>query len=407
MNLELWPHQVKALDEMHNGCILNGDVGSGKSRTALAYYYLKVLDGKLRINGEGRKTNPKKITPLYIITTAKKRDTNDWESEMAPFLLSTDPDLSICHIKVVVDSWNNIKKYVGVKDSFFIFDEDRVTGKGAWVKAFYKIAKVNEWILLTGSPGDSWSDYIPVFVANGFYKNPTEFNRLHVVFNRYCTFPKIDKYVNTKRLERCKEKILVRMEDQRHTVAHSKTIIAKYDIKKYKSIMKDRWDPYTEEPIENISKLCYLLRRVCNEDSSRIEKVKEIVTKHDRVIIFYNFDYELEILHKIGDELKIPYTEWNGHKHESLLKGKRWLYLCQYTSAAEGWNCITTDTMVFYSLNYSYKTMIQAMGRINRMNTSYTDLYFYLIRSASPIDLAIMQALKKKKKFNERRFVGV
>ena len=405
MDLELYSHQLDALNRMKNGCILNGSVGSGKSRTALAYYYTKIANGSLRINGSGEFEDPKSIVPLYIITTAKKRDTNDWESEMAPFLLSTDISRSIKNIPVVVDSWNNIKKYVNVTDSFFILDEDRVTGTGAWVKAFWKIAKQNRWIILSGSPGDVWMDYMPVFVANGFYKNATDFKRCHVVYNRYVKYPLVDKYVNTKRLNWCRDQILIPMEFERKTIAHDISILVQYDNKQYKTLMKTRWDPYDNKPIENISKLCYLLRRVVNSDSSRVDAVRNILLEHDRAIIFYNYDYELEILIFIAENLCRKFAQWNGHKHEPLPTGDCWMYLVQYTAGAEGWNAITTDTMIFYSQNYSYKTMIQAAGRINRLNTPYTDLYYYHVRSAAPIDRAIKDALNRKEKFNERKFI--
>ena len=360
----------------------------------------------MSVNGEGHYHEPYYKTDLYIITTAAKRDSLEWDKELMPFLLSQKTEDSICNIKVVVDSWNNIKKYANVKNAFFIFDEDRVCGKGAWAKNFIHISKNNGWILLSATPGDTWSDYIPVFIANGFYKNRTEFNQMHIVFSPYVTkFPMIDRYVNTKLLERERESILIDMEFERPTTPHNITLKTAYEKAKYKSIMKDRWDPFDNEPIENVSKLCYLLRKVSNTDMTRIDTVRNLIRENKRCIIFYNFDYELDILRQVAAEFHIGAREWNGHRHDKVPDTDRWVYLCQYTSAAEGWNCITTNVMIFYSLNYSYKTMIQAAGRIDRLNTSYKDLYYYYLRSNSPIDLAIMSSLKRKKKFNERNFI--
>lgn len=405
MNLEMFPEQIDAVGRMKNRCILSAEVGLGKSRTGLAYYFVRVLQGSLRINGKGEYKDPKKRTPLYIITTAKKRDSKDWEAEMLPFLLSTNPETSICHIKVVVDSWNNIKKYKDVRDSFFLFDEDKVTGDGVWVKTFLRIARFNQWVVLTATPGDQWSDYIPVFIANGFYRNRTDFNNQHAVWKNFGTFWKVTKYVNTKKLEKCRSAVLVEMHKDRKTIPHDEDVIVSYDARKYKLIMKSRWDPYDDCPVENVSKLCQLLRRVCGEDPSRIAATKQIIKLHDRSIIFYNYDYELTILKKIAEDMKIKYAEWNGHQHDELPKGDKWLYLVQYTAGAEGWNAVTTDTIIFYSLNYSYKIMTQAKGRINRINTKYIDLYFYEIHSQSPIDRGVIKALKAKKDFNERRFI--
>lgn len=393
-------HQKEAATKMFSGCILNGGVGSGKSRTGL-YYYCKQQGGDM--DPYVPMKNPK---DLYIITTAKKRDSLEWQQEMLPFYLTTDEKENIWYKnKVVVDSWNNITKYVGVKDAFFIFDEDRVTGSGVWVKSFYKITKVNEWIILSATPGDTWQDYIPVFLANGFYKNKTEFIREHVIYSRFTKYPKIDRYVNTGRLIRLRNKILIDMDVTRHTVPHHEDIYVNYQISKYKDVIRNRLDPYKNEPIQQASGLCYVLRRIVNEDESRQIALMEILEDTPRAIIFYNFDYELDIIMKVAQAADIEIAQWNGHKHQPVPDGDRWVYLVQYTAGCEGWNCIKTNTIIFYSQNYSYKVMQQASGRIDRLNTPYTDLYYYHLKSRSGIDLAISRALSEKKQFNEGKFV--
>lgn len=402
MSTKLRDYQLEAVKKMKNGCILVGGVGSGKSRTSLAYYFTEAggcLDPYSPIKY--------KNSDLYIITTARKRDTLEWEEELAHFLLSTDPEKNAINgNKVVVDSWNNIQKYKDVVGAFFIFDEQRVVGSGAWVKAFLKIAKFNRWILLSATPGDTWSDYIPVFIANGFYKNKTEFTREHIVYSHFTKFPKIDRYVNTGKLIRLRNQILVDMDFKRETIAHHEDVYVKYDISKYKDAGRLRWDPFKDEPITNASGLCYVWRKIVNTDESRQIALLEIFEKHPRIIIFYNFDYELEILKGLyyGDNVDI--AEWNGHVHQPVPDSEQWVYLVQYNAGAEGWNCIRTDTIVFYSQNYSYKVMHQSSGRIDRLNTPYKDLYYYHLKSRSGIDLAISKALSAKKNFNESKFVN-
>lgn len=401
MGISLRDYQLKAVNEMRNGCILCGGVGSGKSRTSLAYYY-KEQGGILGTTRYMEMKNPKN---LYIITTARKRDTLEWEGELGPFLITTHPELSLYYNhQVVVDSWNNIKKYKDVQGAFFIFDEQRVVGSGAWVKAFLKITKHNDWILLSATPGDTWSDYIPVFVANGFYKNKTEFIREHVIYSRFTKYPKIDRYIGTGKLLRLRNRILIDMDFKRQTVSHHEDVFVSYSIEKYKDVSRTRWNPYKDEPIINASELCYIWRKIVNSDESRQVALLELFEKHPKMIVFYNFDYELDILRNLhyGDNVEI--AEWNGHKHQPVPEGKSWVYLVQYTAGAEGWNCIKTDTIVFYSQNYSYKVLEQARGRIDRMNTPFTDLYYYHLKSRSGIDLAISRALKEKKAFNETKF---
>ena len=402
--MKLYKHQLDALDKMKNGCILNGGVGSGKSITSVAYYYLKQGGSREFLTG-GDFVKPKMPKDLYIITTAQKRNNLEWEGEISRFLLSIHPETNAYDNKVVIDSWNNIQKYRNVTDAFFIFDEQRVCGSGAWSKAFIKISKFNDWILLSATPGDTWSDYIPVFIANGFYKNKTEFLREHAVFSRFAKFPQIEKYIGTGRLLRYRNSILINMDFERKTVQHHKDIYVNYNVEDYKFVMKNRWDLAKQEPIENSSALCYNLRRIVNSDESRQKTLLDIYKEHPKMIIFYNFDYELEILKGL-DYGGATVAEYNGHRHDPVPTTDKWIYLVQYTAGNAGWNCITTDTIVFYSQNYSYKVMEQSSGRIDRLNTPYIDLYYYHLKTRSNIDLAIAKALRDKKKFNEAKWVS-
>ena len=400
--ISLYDYQLDAVNRMKNGCILCGGVGSGKSRTALAYYY-KEQGGEIGTNRYIPMQNPR---DLYIITTARKRDTKEWQEEFGIFRISDNPDCNFYRNKVVVDSWNNIKKYKDVYGAFFIFDEQRVVGSGAWVKAFLNITRKNNWILLSATPGDTWQDYIPVFVANGFYKNKTEFCREHIVYSRFTKYPKVDHYINTGRLIRLRNDILVDMDFHRNTIAHHEDIYCGYDISMYKDVTKLRWNPYTNQPIANAADLCRTWRKIVNSDESRQIALLELFEKHPKMIVFYNFDYELDILRGLYYGENVQIAEWNGHRHEPIPGGSKWIYLVNYTAGAEGWNCVTTDTIVFYSQNYSYKIMQQAAGRIDRLNTRFIDLYYYHFKSRSGIDLAISRALSQKRNFNEGKYVG-
>ena len=399
----LYPYQLDAVKRLNNGCILCGGVGSGKSRTGL-FYYFKECGGWI---DKGEYTPMSKPKDLYIITTAKKRDSKEWNGELANFLLyPEDDDKTRFGNKVVVDSWNNIGKYVDVHNAFFLLDEQRLVSYGAWTKNFLKIAKTNDWILLTATPADSYVEYLPVFLANGFFKNKTEFNREHVIFSRYAKFPKIERYMNTCRLDRLRDRITVNMEYKHDIRKHDEDVYCDYDRVLYKETMKNRWNPYKNEPIQDAGGLCQVLRRVVNSDESRQSALLEILENYKRVIIFYNYNYERDILLNLAYEEGTEVAEWTGHAHQPIPEGDKWVYICQYNSACEGWNCIRTNCIIFYSQNYSYKVMTQAAGRIDRLNTPYNDLYYYHLKTHSGIDLAISRALSQKKKFNERKFAG-
>jgi len=402
MSIGLYDYQKEALGRMKNGCILCGGVGSGKSRTALAYFY-QLYGGNI----DSENYIPMKEPPdLYIITTARKRDTCEWEGDMIPFRLTTgeDPAFKLYKHKVTIDSWNNIPKYRDVENAFFIFDEQRVVGTGVWVKAFIQIAKHNKWILLSATPGDTWQDYAPVFIANGFFKNISSFRRDHVIYSSFTKYPKIDRYINEGRLIRLRNSILIDMDFKRKTVSHHETVLVDYDKDEYKNIVKTRWNFRENRPIETAAEFCGELRRVVNSDISRQIALLEIIENHPRVIVFYNYDYELDILRNLGYPEEFEVAEWNGHKHQPIPDSENWVYLVQYVAGAEGWNCIKTDTIVFYSQTYSYKVQVQSSGRIDRLNTPYIDLYYYHVVSRSGIDMAIGRALNSKKQFNEGKF---
>lgn len=401
----LYPHQKQAIDKMFSGCILNGGVGSGKSRTGI-YYYFHTYGGSM----ENRDYIPMRDNPpdLIIITTAKKRNDKEWEQELIPYLLYPDPETKKTRYygnRVFIDSWQNIKKYADIQNAFFIFDEDKLCGTGAWAKAFLKIAKHNKWIILSATSGDCWQDYETVFVANGFFRNRTEFREEHLRYSPYNRkYPEVIGYRNETRLIRLRERLLIDMDFRRHTVPHHEDFITNYDRNMYREAQRSRWDPYKDEPIQQASGLCYVLRRIVNSDESRQLAILELYEKHPRMIIFYSFDYERDILRNLYYGEDVVIAEYSGHTHDAIPNTDKWVYLVNYTAGAEGFNCIKTDTIVFYSQNYSYKVMTQAAGRIDRLNSPYTDLYYYHLKSHAPIDLAIAKALREKKTFNERKF---
>lgn len=402
MGTSLYDHQKKALEKMKVGSVLCGGVGSGKSRTALAFFIKHICEGSLSKSGKSAETTIKRKVPLYIITIAKKRDNKEWEQECSYFLLSTqEPTLTEVHI----DSWNNIGKYVDVENAFFIFDEQRIGGTGKWAQTFVKISRKNQWILLSATPGDTWMDYWAIFVANGHYRNVTDFRRQHVVYKRIQKFLMIDHYVGTRKLERLRSEILIPMHFERKATRHHIFKKVRYDEASYLKASKKRWNVFEERPIENISEACYVFRKVVNTDPSRCVCVMNILKNHPKAIIFYNYDYELEQLKACFDENGYSYSEWNGHRHQEIPRRSEWAYLVQYNAGAEGWNCIETDTVIFFSQTYSFKTLEQSCGRIDRLNTPYTDLFYFHIFSDAPIDLAIKKCLKGKKTFNEKAFV--
>lgn len=384
--IELMEHQKEALQFLDNGKILYGSVGSGKTITSLAYYM--------------EKERPKDI---YVITTAKKRDSLDWMGEAAYFGIGNErgPESGA----LTVDSWNNIGNYLDVEEAFFIFDEQRLVGTGAWVKSFLKIVKKNRWIMLTATPGDIWLDYAPVFIANGWYENITEFKRRHVVYAPYVRYPKVVRYIGEDRLTRLKNEILVEMPFDSHTERVMNYLDVDYDKSLLEKIVIKRWNVFEDKPVKDIGEVFRLSRQLVNSDPSRLETIEWLMTMHPKLIIFYNYNYELEILRTLSVRTGCVVAEWNGHKHDPVPGSDRWVYLVQYNSGSEGWNCTDTDSMVLYSLTYSYKNHMQAQGRIDRLDTPFQKLYYYILTSPAFCDKAVRRSLDEKKSFNEGEYI--
>lgn len=383
--MELYDHQLEVIPKLSSGKVLYGVVGSGKSAAILGYY-----------------VEQEEYRDIYVITTARKRDEGDWQDEAARFGIGTDIS---AYGKLTVDSWNNVGKYTDIKDAFFVLDEQRLVGSGAWVKAFYKIvANGNHWILLSATPGDSWIDYAPVFIANGYFKNKRDFLMKHVVFKPYMKFPVIDFYFNEEKLEEYRNEVLVEMTYRFKDKRVLNWWDVGHDAAAFKRVHKDRWNIYEDRPITDVAEMYRLMRQVVNTDPSRMEALLELHKMHPRLIVFYNWNYELEILRELYQTHNV--FEYNGHRKHMLGEFEHldeWIYLVQYTAGAEAWNCISTDAMVMWSLNYSFKIFEQVQGRIDRMNTPFERLYYYVFVSNSWIDQQIKKALVKKETFNEKR----
>lgn len=387
--MELMSHQLEVIPKLGSGKILYGGVGSGKSATVLAYYV--------------EKETPRDIV---VITTAKKRDTLDWEREAARFGIGTDRDAT-CHGTITIDSWNNITRYLDKRDCFFIFDEQRVVGSGTWVKSFISIAKNNNWVLLSGTPGDTWLDYAPVFIANGFYKNITDFKRKHVLYEPFVKFPKVRAYLDQRKLEILRNDILVEMPYEKHTTRYLNYLDVGYSKELFKRIYNDRWHIYENRPLKDVAEMWRVLRRMTFSDPDRLQTVRKLMTLHPRLIVFYNFDFELDILRTLNDDPDFDrdVKEYNGHVKDPVPESDEWVYLVQYVAGAEAWNCTSTDATCLYSLTYSYKNFEQVQGRTDRLDTPFLSLYYYILVSGSIVDRAIRTSLKEKKNFNERRFL--
>lgn len=374
---KLRPAQRDAVDRMHDGCVLLGRTGSGKTMTALGYW--------LKVHAQ---------QDLYVVTTPAKRDAMEWEGDSAKLGQYLPPE------RVV--SWNKIKDFEYLESAFVVFDEQRVSGSGKWVKSFLKIAKRNDWILLSATPGDVWIDWLPLFIANGFYRTRTQFTDRHVIWDPHTRYPRIKRYIEEDRLERCQEAICVYLASPNPISRMVHDELVSYDSRKYAEVTRKRWNPFEVRPMMDAGELCRVQRRIVLENVCREEALERLLKGHPRALVFYSYNYELEAIKAVCERLGRSYGQRNGHRHDPVPVSKEpWVYIVQYQSA-DAWNCISTNIAILYSLPYSWRQQEQAMGRIDRMNTPFDELHYYRLMTDSTIDNAILACLDRKETFNER-----
>lgn len=370
-------YQKRAINQMHNGCILCGGVGAGKSLTSLGY-----ID-KVYPSGT-----------VYIITPARKRNTGEWFDDIR----KNDMD----ETRFVVDSWNNLSKYKDVKDAFFLFDEQKVSGKGTWAKSLIRIAKSNQWILLSATPGDTYDDYATVLIANGFVRNRTTW------YDEYCVtksqpFFHIVDHKNKDVIDMMIRRIFIKMDYQSDKKRIERVIpIQARSAGEEKEILMTHKAPGAQMPFTTFAAAIAYVRMNCYDKSKKTEALRKIIEKHKKIIVFYNFLSEKLEIERAAIDANVTINFYNGQRHDPIPDTDEWVYGVQYNSGAEAWNCITTNAMVFYSPNYSYKTMEQAHGRIDRVNSPYECLYYYMLLNELNIDNKVMNALSSKKDFNEK-----
>ena len=108
--------------------------------------------------------------------------------------------------------------------------------------------------------------------------------RSHVIFNRFVKYPKVEAYIDTWKLTENRQKILVHMHYEKKTKHVIKLMYASYDESLYKFVSEKRWNVYTDKPIKNISELCYVWRKIVNDDKSREDIIGRIIEEKRKVI---------------------------------------------------------------------------------------------------------------------------
>lgn len=172
--------------------------------------------------------------------------------------------------------------------------------------------------------------------------------------------------------------------------------------------------------LDNSSKLFNALRCVShgfllgiNKQVSKepFERLQAILETHnnERVVIFYNYNIELEMLKQLLSKLKRPTSEYNGARKDlKEFKGKyNGVVLAHYKSASTGINdFVISNVMVFNSLPLSSIELTQSKGRIDRQGQGKKPMYYFIIPD-TPVEKKIFEQITNGKDFTNEMIEDV
>lgn len=398
---ELYKYQSDAVGALLGGkhfCIS----GTGSGKGSISLYWAK-SQNKPRV---------------LVITTASKRDVkdsegrNDFESEADMWFPGWRKSLS----SFETISWAGLVKWTQqnlgrVQDYAIIADEvaSMKAGVGSQRgRAFLRIAsKTNCWTGYTATPGDQWLDFQAYFVATNKIRNKTQFVREFCQVQTFKGFPEIVGYNHTDTLKSWWGEIAdtvdtSEMERQlpkdNHKIIHFKAPT------NYKTVLKTRVNPDTDEFMDTTGAVCACLRRMCFTKQKRQWVSDFIENLGDRAILFYNFtktgDELEEIIRKaLPKDAKIWRIDGGSHEIPTAdTMGDRDVVIAQWQAGAHGLNLQFINQWVSVEPHYSYSVSVQGRGRVRRIGQDRPQFYWYCLTD-NTIESDVYEALHNKSDF--------
>lgn len=395
---DLYDFQKDAVAHLLTGrhFIISG-VGSGKTAMALTW-----------AAEQCRQTGKHKV---LVVTTASKVRTGDFEKEDK--IWTDDSEKR----EMAVISWHKLKAWVeqnwkGLDEWVVIFDEAQrskgySTGMG---KAFLKITKQNpDWAGFTGTPGDTWADYISYFVATNQTRNKTAYLHEFANVQTYKGYPEIVGWRNEDRLKAMWAHI---------SYAPDTSIVAQQLPKEqYRTITLPKPRAYSKtlktrlneqgEFLDTAGAMVAELRRLCFTKDKQQWVADFVEGVESGVVMFYNYiatgDKLAEICEKaLGKSGRVWRIDGKHHEIPTAETiGAKDVVLCQWQSGSEALNFQFLHYWVGVELCYSNSMLQQAMGRIRRIGQEHP-MSFYRLLTDGTIEQDIAEALKNKKEFSEK-----
>ena len=409
MKIKLYPHQVRALEKTKNF-----------NHVA---YYLDMGLGKTFVGSEKLKM----LNTNHNLIVCQKSKLQDWYEHMKTyypeyntFIYSKTREIPPKSVIIINYDlvWRRPELLTTLKNFTLMLDESSLiqNEKSNRSKFILKMKPTNV-ILLSGTPtGGKYEQLWSQLKLLGWNIS----KRLY--WDEFIKFVKIDvggfpikKVTGYKNVDRLKDKlrthgaIFMKSDEVFQLPKQIENIIKVDNTKEYKKFNKDRLIKIDDTELvgdTSLTKMLYLRQLSSQYNSNKTAALKDLLeSTNDRVIVFYNFDKELEIIQEICNKLEKPISMINGHEKnlKNFTECNDCVLLGQYQAAAMGLNLQLSNKIIYFSLPLQSELFMQSKKRIHRIGQEKTCFYWYLITKNS-IEEQIFETLKQRRDYTNKLF---
>lgn len=381
-------------------------------------YYLDMGLGKTYVGSE----KMKQLNAPYNLLICQKSKIKDWADHFKTYydynviIYNKQPIDSIPSRSILIINYdlawrrpqlNQLKNFTLILDeSQYIKNETSERAK------FILNLNSDNVILLSGTPtGGKYEELWTQLRLLGWNISKKAF------YNHYTITEMIDVggftipvVVGYKNVDRLKEKlkshgaVFMKSDEVFDLPDQIEQLVLVENIREYTRFKKDRVITINEETLVGdtaLTKLLYLRQLSSIYNSNKHEAFKDLISStEDRVVVFYNFKKEFEILKGICEVLEKPvsYINGDGTDLKNYEVKNNTVTLVQYQAGATGINLQRANKVIYHSLPLSSELWMQSKKRIHRIGQSRTCFYYYLITKNS-IEEKILDVLKERQDF--------
>ncbi|WP_368076685.1 SNF2-related protein [Clostridium tyrobutyricum] len=405
--IKLYPHQIQALKETE--------------KFSRVGYFLDMGLGKTFVGSE--KLN--QLDAPYNLLICQKSKIDDWYDHFKSYydykVIKYNKAQEISRHSVVIINYDLIwrrPELMKLKDFTLMCDESSMikNEKSERAKFILKM-KAKNIILLSGTPTGGkyeqlWSQckLLGWKISKKLYWQ--EFIKSVLLDIGGFKIKKVTGYKNVDRLKRKLHEygaVFMKTDEVFELPEQIEQKIKIKNTKEYKIFKKDRLITINNTELvgdTSLTKMLYLRQLSSQYNKNKVNQLKDILeSTEDRIIIFYNFNKELEIIKKLCEKLDKPISIINGAVKDldNFNQYNNSITLVQYQAGAMGHNLQKSNKIIYFSLPLQSELFEQSKKRIHRIGQEKTCFYWYLITQNS-IEEQIYQTLKERRDYTNKLF---